>query len=68
MTQDEQDELAKTIKTLVEKADQGKQKADQFYIAAGLHLITLKARTQGHLGSMGGAGQEEMRTRQVAGI
>ena len=30
MTQDEQDELAKTIKVLVEKADRAKQKAEEF--------------------------------------
>ena len=42
-----QDELAKTIKTLVEKGDHAKEKSDQFYIAAGLHLITLKAEHKG---------------------
>ena len=47
MTQDEQDELAKTIKVLVEKADRAKQKAEEFYISAGLHLITLKAEHKG---------------------
>jgi hypothetical protein len=42
-----QDELAKTIKTLVEKGDQAKEKSVQFYIAASLHLITLKAEHKG---------------------
>jgi hypothetical protein len=47
MTMTTQDELAKTIKALVEKADKAKEKAEQFYIAAGLHLITLKAEHKG---------------------
>jgi hypothetical protein len=35
-------QLVKTIKTLVEKGDHAKEKAEQFYIAAGQHLKTLK--------------------------
>ena len=34
--------LTKTIKALIEKGDHAKQKAEQFYIAAGLQLWTLK--------------------------
>jgi hypothetical protein len=42
-----QDELAKTIKSLVEKGDRAKEKSDQFYMAAGLHLLTLRAEHKG---------------------
>src|SRR5262245_54954462 len=37
-------ELVRAIKTLVAKADKAREKAEQFYIAAGLHLKTLKAQ------------------------
>jgi hypothetical protein len=37
-----QEELAKTIKALIKKGDYAKEKSDQFYIAAGQHLKTLK--------------------------
>lgn len=47
ITQDELAELAKRIKTLVEKGDHAKEKAEQFYIAAGLHLITLRQEHKG---------------------
>ena len=42
-----QDELAKRIKVLVEKGDHAKEKAEQFYIAAGLYLITLRQEHKG---------------------
>ena len=42
-TSDDADHLIKTIKALVAKGDHAKAKADQFYIAAGEHLKTLKA-------------------------
>lgn len=35
-------ELIRTIKTLIEKGDKASEKAEQFYIAAGQHLKTLK--------------------------
>jgi hypothetical protein len=35
-------QLVKAIKTLVEKGDKARDKAEQFYIAAGQHLKTLK--------------------------
>jgi hypothetical protein len=35
-------EIARTIKALVSKGDKAKEKAEQFYIAAGQHLKTLK--------------------------
>ena len=39
--------LTKTIKVLVEKGDHAKEKAEQFYKAAGLHLITLRQKHEG---------------------
>jgi hypothetical protein len=36
--------LALTIKTLLEKGDKAAEKAEQFYIAAGQHLKTLKSQ------------------------
>lgn len=36
--------LCRTIKVLVEKGDHAADKAEQFYIAAGKHLIELKSR------------------------
>jgi hypothetical protein len=35
-------QLVKAIKTLVEKGDKARDKAEQFYVAAGQHLKTLK--------------------------
>jgi hypothetical protein len=37
--------IAREIKVLVEKGDYAKEKAQQFYIAAGLHLKTLRDAT-----------------------
>jgi hypothetical protein len=37
-------QLVKAIKTLVEKGDKARDKAEQFYVAAGQHLKTLKAQ------------------------
>lgn len=37
-------QIVKTIKSLIEKAAQAAEKANQFYIAAGQHLKDLKAR------------------------
>lgn len=36
------DQLVHTIKVLIEKGDKASEKAEQFYIAAGQHLKTLK--------------------------
>jgi hypothetical protein len=35
-------QLVKAIKTLVEKGDKARDRAEQFYVAAGQHLKTLK--------------------------
>lgn len=40
-------ELAKRIVVLIEKGDAAKEKADQYYIAAGIHLKDMKARKPG---------------------
>jgi hypothetical protein len=42
-----QDELIKTIKALIVKGDAATKKAEDFYIAAGQHLKTLKAQHTG---------------------
>jgi hypothetical protein len=42
-----QDDLVKAIKSLIEKGDKYKDKAEQSYISAGLHLKTLKAEHKG---------------------
>jgi hypothetical protein len=36
------DEIAERVRVLIEKADRATKKAQQFYIAAGLHLKTLR--------------------------
>ena len=36
-------ELLKAIKSLIAKGDQAKEKAEQYFKSAGLHLKTLKA-------------------------
>jgi hypothetical protein len=41
-------QLTKTIKVLIEKGDKAREKAEQFYIAAGQHLKTLKAEHKGN--------------------
>ena len=43
----DQEQLIKTIKTLVEKSDKAATKAEQFRIAAGQHLKTLKVQHTG---------------------
>ena len=42
-----QAQLIKTIRTVVEKGDKAKEKAEQYYIAAGQHLKTLKEQHTG---------------------
>ena len=46
-TESKSAELIKTIKTLVAKGDHARDKAEQFYTAAGQHLKTLKAEHTG---------------------
>jgi hypothetical protein len=41
-------QLIKTIKVLIAKGDHAKEKSEQFYIAAGQHLKTLKAERKGN--------------------
>src|SRR5438874_1232025 len=41
-------QLIKAIKAHIAKADQAKDKAEQHYVAAGLHLKTLKAEHDGN--------------------
>ena len=43
----DQEQLIKTIKALVAKGDKAREKSDQFYIAAGQHIKTLKAEHAG---------------------
>src|SRR5262249_22910223 len=55
-------ELVTTIKVLIEKGDKAKAKAEQFYISAGQHLKTLKAK---HDAAGGTWAEWEERLRQV---
>jgi hypothetical protein len=41
-----QGDLVKTINVLIEKGDKAREKAEQFYVAAGQHLKTLKETTK----------------------
>ena len=43
----DQEQIIKTIKALVAKGDKAREKSDQFYIAAGQHIKTLKAEHAG---------------------
>jgi hypothetical protein len=43
----DQEQLIKTIKALIAKGDKAREKSDQFYIAAGQHIKTLKAEHAG---------------------
>ena len=42
-----QDQLIKAIAVHIEKGDQAQDKAQQHYVSAGQHLITLKAQHKG---------------------